>query len=118
MDTPDHRLTQTCTLTWREVGAASATDAYGNPIPTETTGTSPCWAEPSGRADERAETAGIATIQTESLTLYLPAGTRLDGLTAVDIEGKRYEAIGPASRHFNPRLGRHIYVTATIRRAA
>lgn len=111
-------MTQPAILTRRLLDDTSSTDDYGNPIPTEVTEAALCHKQPSGRADEHGEKAGLADVQSETETVFFPPDTPVDGLDAITVDGVQYELVGPPSRWFHPRRQRYLYVQATVKRAA
>lgn len=88
-------------------------DEYGNPRTTETATTTVCWLHQTDRSD----TTGLDDIQAETWTVYLPAGTEIDGTDVLTVAGVDYELHGPPWAATHPRTGNTEFVIATVKRA-
>lgn len=80
-------LTRPCTLVTRTPGPA---DAYGDPSWVETQAASTCYAEQTTPSEP-----GDPNYQGDDWRVVLAAGTAVDGLSAVIIDGQTFEVYGP-----------------------
>lgn len=109
---PDRLLNIACTI---HTVAESTADIYGDPTVTTTDTDTLCWVD---RRQPGTEEAGEANWQTDTLDLYLPAGTTLTGDDRVTVNGRLYELVGPPHEHLHPRTGAGVYVAAKIQRVS
>jgi hypothetical protein len=92
---------QTVTLISRTV---SGQDGYGNDVYAETsTDVSPCIVQPAGSVETIQWTDEVST----DLTVFLPFGTDIEAIDAVEINGIRYEVQGEPSNWTSPFTGRN-----------
>jgi hypothetical protein len=101
---------QTVTLIKRSV---NGTDGYGNDTYGETTvKVSPCVIQPSGSTEDIQWTDEVAT----DLTVFMPYGTDVDAVDAVDINGVRYEVQGDVSSWVSPFSGKTSPIQMRVRK--
>lgn len=107
---PERLLNIPCTI---HTVAESTVDEYGDPTVATTNTTTVCWVD---RRQAGTEVVGEANWQTDTLDLYLPAGTTVTGNDRVTVNELLYELVGPPHEHLHPRTGDGVYVAAKIRR--
>jgi hypothetical protein len=107
----DHLLNIPCTIT--HVSQSGAADVYGNPTESTTTTDTVCWlSRGSHKPDER---SGEAAWQFDTLDLFLPVGTTIDGDDRVTARDITYDVIGPPWDHPHPVTGDAVYIQAMVR---
>lgn len=107
----DHLLNIPCTIT--HVSQTGTADVYGNPTETTTTTETCCWlSRGTHKADER---TGEARWQFDTLDLFLPADTTINGNDKVTARGTTYEVVGPAWDHPHPDTGDAAFVQAVVK---
>lgn len=89
-------------------------DEYNDATVTYSTVTARCWLQQTQRSEQTA----AGQIETETWSLYLPAGTTIDPADQVTIDAVTYELTGPPWPAVNARTGQHSHIEATIRRVA
>ena len=109
---PERLLNIPCTVHTVTEGAV---DAYGDPTTATTDTSTVCWVD---RRSPGTEEVGEANWQTDTLDLYLPAGTSITGDDRVTVNDLLYEVVGPPHEHLHPRTGDGVYVAAKIRRVS
>lgn len=102
-------MTQTGTL---HHVTQSGSDEYNDPTTSETTETVGCLLQQRTRIEQ---TAG-GQISTETLVLFLPAGTDVDTIDYVTVDGLDYQLDGPTWEAFNPRSRSVSHIEAWVRR--
>lgn len=107
---PSRLMTQTGTL---HHVTETGTDEYNDPTTSETTTTVGCLIQQRTRIEQ---TAG-GQVSTETLVLFLPAGTDVDTLDYVTVDGRDYQIDGPPWEAFNPRSEAVSHIEAWVRRA-
>lgn len=112
---PERLLNIACTI---HTVTESTADIYGDPTTTATTTDTVCWIDRRGNTTDAAEQVGEANWQTDTLDLYLPAGTTVTGNDRVTVNSQLYELVGPPHEHLHPRTGAGVYVAAKIRRVS
>lgn len=110
---PERLMNLPCTI---HTAAAGTVDEYGDPTVTTTAKSTRCWIDRRGNISDGAEQVGAENWQTDTLDLYLPAGTTITGHDSVTVNSARYEVVGPPHEHLHPRTGQGVYVSAVIRR--
>lgn len=115
---PTHLMTQPATLRYRTIDESASTDDYGNPQAVETTADALVHLQPTTRISEAGETTGLATVEEETFSAFMPPDTGLDGLDAITVDGLTYELTGPAARWFHPVRRLYLYAVAVVRRTA
>lgn len=101
----DHLLTQPATITRRTDSGSK--DAYGNPIPTETTASTVGFAQQDAETDDRVD-ADRAELM---WWVFLPPGTAIDRTDRITIAGETLEVVelrsptrpGPETHHVEAR---------------
>lgn len=107
----DELICLPCAIT--HAAQAGAADEYGNPTITTSTSSTVCYLEQVSRSEQ---TAGSDT-QAESWSLFLPAGTAIDGTDTVAVDGYgTFELDGPPWPVWNPRVGVAHHVECRARR--
>lgn len=107
----DHLLNIPCTIT--HVSQTGTADVYGNPTETTTTTDTCCWlSRGTHKADER---TGEARWQFDTLDLFLPADTTINGNDKITARGTTYEVVGPPWDHPHPDTGDAAYVQAVVK---
>lgn len=106
-----HLLTLPCEIV--SVADSGPADIYGNPTEQTTVLAAKCWV--TGRRPS--EQTGGADWQTETVTIFFPAGTVIDGGDRVTVRSATYEVVGPPAERIHPRTGRVEFVHVTARRA-
>jgi hypothetical protein len=106
---PSRLMTQTATL---HHVTETGVDVYNDPTTTETTSTVGCLLQQRTRIEQ---TAG-GQISTETLVLFLPAGTTVDALAYVTVDGLDYQLDGPPWPAFNPRSQAVSHIEAQVKR--
>lgn len=101
-------LNRPCTITHRAPG--TTTDQYGNLVQDVVADTTVCELQAQVGADEA---DGVIT---ENWTLFLPAGTLIDGGDAVTVDGDTYEVQGAPWHARNPRTQAQSHVECRLRR--
>lgn len=96
----------------------STADAYGDPTLATSNTSALCWVDRRGNLGDGGEQAGEVNWQTDTLDLYLDAGTAIAGDDRVTVNGLLYEVIGPPHEHTHPRTADGVYVSAVIRRVS
>lgn len=61
---------------------------------------------------------GVGVVVTETLAVYLPAGTRVDEDWEVTVGDQRYVVVGDVHHQWNPRTSSDEYVMVTVRKRA
>ena len=112
---PERLMNIACTVHTVSEGAV---DEYGDPTTTSRDRSTVCWVDRRGNTGDGAETAGPANWQTDTLDLYLPAGTTITGDDRVTVGSLLYEVLGPPHEHLHPLTGDGVYVSARIRRVS
>ena len=108
----DHLLNIPCTIT--HVAQTGAADVYGNPTDTDSSTTDTvCWLSKGSHKSE--ERTGEARWQFETLDLFLPADTTIDGDDRVLARGVTYQVVGPPWDHPHPDTGDATYVQAVVK---
>jgi hypothetical protein len=103
---------QTVTLISRVV---SGTDAYGNDTYSETsTDISPCVVQPASSTETIQWTDEVAT----DLTVFMPYGTDVEAVDAVEINGDRYEVQGDVSSWVSPFSGHTSPIQMRVRKVS
>jgi hypothetical protein len=101
---------QTVTLIKRSV---SGVDAFGNDTYSETTfAVSPCVIQPSGSTEDIQWTDEVAT----DLTVFVPYGTDVNAVDAVEIGNVRYEVQGDNSTWISPFSGHTSPIQMRVRK--
>ena len=96
----------------------STADAYGDPTLTTSNTSALCWIDRRGNLGDGSEETGPTNWQTDTLDLYLDAGTTITGNDRVTVASVLYEVVGPPHEHLHPRTGDGAYVSAVIRRVS
>jgi len=111
---PDHLFCFTGTLT--HVTQDPVPDDEGDIVEHTSTETVRCWLGRLGRAvrGEDEQTA-LANTQTADAQLWLPAETVVTGLDRIEIDGERWEVIGPPVKATNARTGQVTHIEANVR---
>lgn len=109
---PTRLMTQTATL--HHVTQTGDADEYNDPTTEETTETVACLLQQRTRI----EANGLAVTSTDTWALYLPAGTTVDTLDYVTVDGIDYQIDGRPWPAFNPRARAVSHIEATLKRAA
>jgi hypothetical protein len=110
---PSHLMNIPCTIL---TVAESTADIYGDPTTATTSTSTVCWIDRRGNTGESAEVNGPANWQTETLDLYMPAGTTVTADDRVTVNGATYEVLGAPHEHLHPRTATGVFVSARIRR--
>lgn len=87
-------------------------DQYGQPVYRETSVDTVCY--------YRLQTTviGDSVYQTEEqIKVYLPADTKAEGITAVQIDATKYEPAGVPHYQWNPRTETNQYLMLSVRKA-
>jgi hypothetical protein len=63
------------------------------------------------------DASGINVIPTDTLEIYLPADTVIDGDWKVVLDGESYEVMGDIQQRWNARTASVEYLSALLRRA-
>ena len=102
-------LTRPCTLVRRVPATA---DAYGDPTWSEAHTVTLCYAEQAAPSEP-----GDPHYQGDEWRFVLDASAVVDGLDAIDLEGRRFEVVGPPWMAKDPRanLDHHWELRATWR---
>lgn len=110
---PSRLMTQTGTL--HHVAQDGARDEYNNATEgTPTTETVACLLQQRQRIEQTAQ----GQIATETLILFLPAGTDVDTLDYVTVDGNDYQIDGPPWAAYNPRSQAVSHIECTVRRTS
>lgn len=110
---PERLLNLPCTI---HTVSESTVDEYGDPTLSTSDSDAVCWIDRRGNIGDGAEKVGSENWQTDTLDLYLPAGTVITGNDSITVNSSRYEVVGPPHEHLHPRTGAGVYVSAVIRR--
>lgn len=108
-------LNMPCTI---HTVAETTVDEYGDPTLTTTDSTALCWVDRRGNLGDGTEQSGPTNWQTDTLDLYLAAGTAITGDDRVTVSGLLYEVVGPPHEHIHPITTDGVYVAALIRRVS
>lgn len=108
----DRMLRTPCTIRHR---GSSGVDEYGNPTQVESgTTDTVCWLDPARSVEV---TNGQQTY-IQDWTLYLPAGTTIDGGDQVEVDGVLYELTGNPRRFTRPTSTVEHHVECDVRRVS
>lgn len=102
-------LTKPVTIVYSAPGGK---DKYGQPVSRETRVPSKCY--------YRLQTTvvGDAVYQTEEqIKVYLPADTKPQHITGVELDGVNFEPAGVPHLQWNPRLSKNEYLMLSVRKA-
>lgn len=103
---------QTVTLVKRSV---TGVDDFGNDVYSETTiDVTPCIIQPSGSTENIQWTDEVST----TLTVFMPYGTDVDPIDAVEIDGDRFEIQGDVSSWMSPFSGHTSPIQMTVRKVS
>jgi hypothetical protein len=105
-------MTMSCVVTHVERDA-EAVDEYGNPLDAEEpeTTTTRCYLAQSMRAE-----VGLAPVEKDRWTLYLPADVEIDADDSVACNGRDYQVIGDPWVVISPVTGASDHIEATLER--
>jgi len=96
----------------------STVDEYGDPTLSTSDTDAVCWVDRRGNLGDGGEESGPTNWQTDTLDLYLDAGTTITGDDRVTVGDLLYEVVGPPHEHLHPRTADGVYVSAVIRRVS
>lgn len=120
---PTHLMTIPCTI--HHVTQDGPADEYGNPTEQVTDTDSVCWMHQKARDDtagtqNAADRDALQSTQIEQWEAYFPPADTLTGNDRVTIpsfdEDNPFQVVGPPWRAHNPRLGRVVFIEATLER--
>lgn len=112
---PERLLNIPCTI---HTVSESTVDEYGDPTTSTRNRSTVCWIDRRGNHGDGTEQVGEANWQTDTLDLYLPAGTTITGNDRLTVSSLLYEVVGPPHEHLHPRTGDGVYVAARIKRVS
>lgn len=100
-------LTRPCVLVTRTPGPP---DVYGDPSWVESRNNALCYAEQTVASEP-----GDPNYQADEWRVLLPAGAAVDGLDAVEVDGQRFEVLGPPWTAKDPRFNRDHHIELRAR---
>ncbi len=102
---PSPLMTRACTV----VTVTQSEDAWGTPIDVETTTATVCELQQQQR-----NSVGPDEWQSSIWRLFLPAGTNVNGIDRVRVDGVTFSVDGPPWAVRNPRTGARSHIEATL----
>lgn len=103
-------MNQTAVITRR---TESGSDTYNNPNITTTTETTTCYAEQSVATEQDGQ---LSDIRDETWNIWLPAGTDVEGIDKITVDGLALEVTGEPWTVHNPRTRATSHVRLTGRK--